>query len=235
MKLTYIHHSGFILETESATIIFDYWKDPQQVVEKALNRKGLVYVLSSHFHSDHFNPEILTWKEKRPDIRYIFSKDILKHKKAAKDDATYLVKGQSYEDETLYIRAFGSTDSGVSWYIEIDNKRIFHAGDLNNWHWKDECSAEEALGYEKMYLGELKDIKKEIHEVDLAMFPVDKRLGTDYMLGAIQFVNTIEVKAFAPMHFTANPIADAWSFDTIANEKGIAFFRIQGDGDVWQL
>ena len=30
--------------------------------------------------------------------------------------------------------ATGSNDSGVSWIVETDGRRIFHAGDLNNWY-----------------------------------------------------------------------------------------------------
>ena len=44
------------------------------------------------FTPDHFNREILTWKEARPDIRYIFSKDILKSHRAKPEDATYIKK-----------------------------------------------------------------------------------------------------------------------------------------------
>lgn len=33
------------------------------------------------------------------------------------------------------------------------------------------------------------------------MFPVDSRIGTDYMRGARQFIERIKTAAFAPMHF----------------------------------
>lgn len=35
MKLTYIFHSGFALETDDAVLIFDYWMDPARVVPNA--------------------------------------------------------------------------------------------------------------------------------------------------------------------------------------------------------
>ena len=72
----------------------------------------------------------------------------------------YIAKGASYSDDKVCIQAFGSTDVGVSWYIETEGKRLFHAGDLNNWHWVEECTKEESMQYEKAYLGELKDILK---------------------------------------------------------------------------
>ena len=76
MKLTYIYHSGFAIEAENVTIIIDYYKDssetaPNQGVvhDELLHRPGKIYVLSSHFHPDHFNRDILAWKEQRPDIQ----------------------------------------------------------------------------------------------------------------------------------------------------------------------
>lgn len=85
MKLDYIYHSGFAIEAEGVTLIIDYYKDSSEternrgvVHDYLLQKPGKLYVLSTHFHPDHFNREILTWKEQRPDIIYIFSKDILK-------------------------------------------------------------------------------------------------------------------------------------------------------------
>ncbi len=67
---------------------------PEQgkVHDELLHRPGKLYVLASHFHPDHFNKEVLDWKTQRPDIIYIFSKDILRHRRAQKEDAVWLKK-----------------------------------------------------------------------------------------------------------------------------------------------
>jgi hypothetical protein len=231
MKLTYIYHSCFVVEVDSITVIFDYWKDPAIIMPSILKKQGTIYILSSHFHEDHFNPEILSWKGNRRDIKYILSKDILRHKRAGKDDGLYLAKGHSYKDNNIYVEAYGSTDSGVSWYIELCGKKIFHAGDLNNWLWLDESTPEESMRYQKMYLGELGDIYKDVKELDLVMFPVDARLGSDYMRGAMQFVDKFKIGLFAPMHFTANPVSYALAFGEYANKNNIRFFSIKKEGD----
>ena len=100
MKLDYIYHSGFAIEADGVTVIIDYYKDSSEteynkgiVHDYLLGRPGELYVLSSHFHPDHFNREVLLWKAERPDIHYIFSKDILKHRRATREDATYINKG----------------------------------------------------------------------------------------------------------------------------------------------
>ena len=211
MRLTYIYHSGFAIEADGFAILIDYFKDTGKspgegfVHEKLLNRAGTLYILASHFHPDHFNPEVLKWKTYKKDIVYIFSKDILKRRRAGKDDALYLKKGESYQDENLRIEAFGSTDSGISFLIDAEGKRLFHAGDLNNWHWKDESTPEEVAEAEKNYLKELDDLAKATDKLDVAMFPVDPRIGTDFMRGAQQFVDRIRTKIFVPMHFWERP------------------------------
>ena len=150
MILDYIYHSGFALEAEGVTVIIDYYKDSSEaehsrgiVHDYLLQKPGKLYVLATHFHPDHFNREILTWKEQRPDIHYIFSKDILKSHRAQAEDAIYIKKGETYEDETLRIDAFGSTDVGSSFLIHLQDWSVFHAGDLNNWHWSEESTEEE--------------------------------------------------------------------------------------------
>ena len=135
MTLRYIFHSGFLLETERCILVFDYWMDPTDVMREYLHTSKKVYVFASHFHEDHFAKEIFSWKESIQDITYILSKDILKRRRAQKDDAdVWMAKGSVWEDENVKVTATGSNDSGVSWVVETDGKTIFHAGDLCNWY-----------------------------------------------------------------------------------------------------
>lgn len=255
MELVYIYHSGLALLGDGFTVIMDYYRDsadkhaqaalarlagglhenseevqPWGVVhDQLLHRPGKLYVLASHFHPDHFNKEVLGWREKRPDIIYIFSKDILRHRRAQKEDAVWLKKGEEYEDETLKVCAFGSTDIGVSFLLEVEGKKIFHAGDLNNWHWMDESTEAEWKGAEKNFLHELDYIYEYTHEVDVAMFPVDPRLGKEYMRGAEQFVKKIKTHIFVPMHFTPE-YEKANAFRTFAEARGVFFAALTHNG-----
>lgn len=203
MKLTYIYHSGYAIEAEGFTIIIDYFRDSDNgiVYNELLKKKGKLYILSTHSHHDHFNKEILKWKNIHPDVIYIFSKDILSYRKAKARDAIYLDKSDSYQDETLYIKAYGSTDLGISFLIKAGKKTIFHAGDLNNWHWNEESTKDEIKEAEDFYQRELDLLATNVSHLDLAMFPIDPRLGKDYMKGAEQFVSAIKTDMLAPMHF----------------------------------
>lgn len=54
MDITYIFHSGFLIETADCHYIFDYWKGSLP----ALDTSKPVFVFASHGHADHYNPEI---------------------------------------------------------------------------------------------------------------------------------------------------------------------------------
>jgi L-ascorbate metabolism protein UlaG (beta-lactamase superfamily) len=224
MKLTYIYHSGFAVEGERCTVIVDYYKDSDdEYVRRSLpSFPGKLYVLASHWHPDHFNRIVLSWKDVRPDIHCIFSDDILEKRLHSPDGASFIRKGDTWQDENVSIKAFGSTDAGISFLIEAEGKRIFHAGDLNNWHWDEESTPEEIREAERRFLDEVNDLRRETDRVDLAMFPVDCRLGKNYMRGAEQFVDRIHAEIFAPMHF-GETYAEANAFKPYAEKAGCRF------------
>lgn len=241
MKLYYIYHSGFAIETKNLMLIIDYYKDSdikksdQGIIHtQLLKTKKPIYVLSTHAHHDHFNPEILEWKKDNSKIKYVFSQDILDLKLAKEEDANYLNKGETFDDDNLSIEAFGSTDQGVSYLIHIDNKLIFHAGDLNNWHWKDESSIEYSQSAENWYLKELSDIYRKHKTIDLVLFPVDQRLKTDYYLGAEQFICKIQSRYFAPMHFDED-YKGANAFARIAKAHNTIFLEINERGQTFNI
>ena len=233
MKLTYLFHSGFAIEGERFMMILDFFRDTKEAfVRQALTSfAGRIYVLATHWHIDHFNPEIMRWKQTRPDIRYIFSKDILEMKQRMNfTDVVFLEKGQVWEDEILRVQAFGSTDVGSSFLIEAEGKLIFHAGDLNNWHWNEESTPEESQACERDFLNEVAYLAETTTQLDLAMFPVDPRQGKDYMLGAKQFVERIKTKVFVPMHFGSS-YEKAQAFQTVAQDAGCRFIGWNTSGE----
>ena len=235
MELIYLYHSGFALLGEGCTVVFDYYEDSLSadkgvLHDEILARSGRFYVLSSHSHADHFNPDILAWKEVRPDIIYIFSKDILRHRHLPKETAHWLKKGEAYSDDTLTVHAFGSTDIGISFLVELEGRKVFHAGDLNNWHWMDESTEAEWRGAEKNFFHELDFLGQYTRETDVAMFPVDPRLGREYMRGPRQFVERIRTGLFVPMHFDEAYSAEA-AFRPLAEAAGAQMWVIRERGE----
>ena len=56
MKITYIFHSGFLVETDRFCYLFDYEKGPLPEADP----KKPILVLSSHGHGDHYNEEVFS-------------------------------------------------------------------------------------------------------------------------------------------------------------------------------
>lgn len=196
LSFEYIFHSGFKVETNDLVMIFDYYQGP---VELPKDKK--IYVFSSHAHLDHFNPQILLWQEEHPALKYIFSSDIKGAIPTPKDNYLFMEPYAEALIDSLKIKTYGSTDEGVSFFVQLtenDGVTIFHAGDLNWWHWWGE-SPEEIKLAEKMFKEEMAKIKG--LAIDLAFFPVDPRLEHYYDIGGEYFIQEVQPKIFVPMHF----------------------------------
>lgn len=250
IQLTYLFHSGFVLETDRCILVFDYWLDPSGAMRRILrpNHAKPVYVFVSHYHEDHFSRSIFGWKKRCPSLRftYLLSKDILQHRKAEAGAAdAWLAKGDRWHDDNLRVTAAGSNDSGVSWIVEVDGRRIFHAGDLCNWYarflqddgpGKTICSEESGMYIrpveeEKRFLDELQGIRETAASFDVAMFPVDGRIGNGYTRGARQFIDRFKVGLFVPMHFVMSGFESAWRMQPFCREKETPFWCIAQEGE----
>ena len=201
----YIYHSGFAIELKKNILIFDFYKfNENKKVEKIFfidnflkknNKK--VYIFSSHSHYDHFNKEIFKWLEINEDIKYILSDDIktYKHK-----NFYFTREGKNFKLDDLEILTFGSTDLGSSFYVNVENKNIFHSGDLHFWHWEDDTLEEQKTMYEK-YISIVRQIKG-LASIDYAFVPVDPRLGVNTFEGVEIFYKELKPKVIIPMHFS---------------------------------
>ncbi len=230
MILQYIYHSGFVIKGMEFALLIDYYMDtPKRYVhEHFLQFPGKLYILATHAHPDHFNSEILEWQKERPDIQYILSSDIRHKMRHSTVDAVFLKKGEIWNNGQITIRTFGSTDAGVSFLIDVEGERIFHAGDLNDWHWDEESTPAEIRQAENAWHRELDTLAKATDYIDLAMFPVDLRLGKNYMRGAQEFIKRIKVKRFVPMHCW-DQYDKANAFRPYVEAEGSVFIEISED------
>ena len=195
MKLTYIHHSCFLLETEKASLLFDYTEGelPQFDLTKSL------YVFSTHRHGDHFSEKIFSIAEGVKKIYYLLSFDIPKERipHALETDVQSLDSNSTYLVGDLKILTFKSTDEGIALVIEVEGKKLYYAGDLNHWHWEGEPDWWN-LQMAKDYLDEVEKLPKKL---DLAFVPVDPRLGKSFSLGSDELLAHTDVSLLVPMHF----------------------------------
>ncbi len=203
MKVIYIYHSCFVVELEKCVIVFDYFKGSLPVFK----RDKPVYFFVSHKHQDHFSMDIFGRSDAACDVTYVLANDI-------RLNARYLEQfgygeqvlkqivhvGKNTETkigEDLYIKTLKSTDEGVAFLIETEGVCLYHAGDLNWWHWEGE-SKEFNLYQEKTYHEQLQKISGKT--IDLAFVPLDYRLGEAAEWGIIKFLEMTDAKAVFPMH-----------------------------------
>ena len=71
LTVTYIKHSGFLIETANSYLLFDYWqgKLPELQYDKEL------YIFSSHAHHDHYTKDIFKLENKCQRVVYVLSSD----------------------------------------------------------------------------------------------------------------------------------------------------------------
>ena len=194
LHVTYLGHSGFTVETDTKVLVFDYYQDDQQVVRSYAQGNKPFWFFVTHWHNDHFNRHIADFAQQTE--AYIINKDV-PFRQAEQDKLHTLdVYDTIHVGETI-ITQFGSTDEGGSFLVKTDGVSIFHAGDLNWWHW-----AEEDLAWNRNMEANFKRYTEPLRgrRVDLAMLPLDSRLKTDGYLGPNYFLNLMEVRRFLPMH-----------------------------------
>lgn len=197
LKIKYLYHSGFAVETQNNLLIFDYYQGSiGDLIKKSPKN---IYVFVSHSHPDHFNPVILEWQKERSDIHYILSNDI--PVSPTINNLTVLAPYEKIELGSLKIKAYNSTDIGVSFLVQDEEAHLFHAGDLNWWYWLD--TEDEMAKAEKEFKDEIQRIKGEV--IDFAFFPVDPRLEKNYLAGAKYFIQELNPKYLIPMHFADSP------------------------------
>ncbi|MDR3561301.1 MAG: MBL fold metallo-hydrolase [Negativicutes bacterium] len=199
-KIKYLFHSGYSIETASHTFIFDYYQPRPlgdgMITAESLTGKENVYVFCSHSHGDHYDPIILEWAKANPSIHYILSNDITVKNKTL--DCVFLAPYEEWRSGDIAVKTYGSTDAGVSFLVKADGLNIFHAGDLNWWHWSGETKAERDWA-DNYFKTEMEKLAGET--IDIAMFPVDQRLEENYSIGAEYFAAQMHPKLLLPMHF----------------------------------
>ena len=200
LSVTYLSHSGFLVDTGAHVLIFDYYRDTprngglaQGVFRPAAFSGRDVTVFVSHHHGDHYNPCIFTWRETLPDIRYILADDVW----AKGEQAAHLAPCAHLETGGLSIDTLPSTDEGVAFLVGVDGYTLYHAGDLNWWHWAGEPDSWNQ-SQETRYKAAIDSIAG--RAVDAAFLPTDPRLGEAYLWGMRYFAEKVPARHLVPMH-----------------------------------
>lgn len=191
MRITYLQHSGFTVELKDSVLIFDYYKGELP----AISEEKKVYVFVSHAHYDHFKKSIFEWVKKYSRITYILSDDV--KEKGPENKTIYIGPRQEVKIDGMTIKTLRSTDEGVAFLVYVEGKAIYHAGDLNWWHWEEETPVYNEL-MKRNYQHEIGKIDGEF--IDIAFVPADPRLEKEYYWGIDYFMRHTHTKHVFPMH-----------------------------------
>jgi len=209
------------VESDDVVLLFDYYKGN---IPKFDSKKH-IFVFASHKHQDHFDLAIFELAKTYPHITYVLSNDIrmdeaymdkkqipevcrknirmvgknetitlpIYKKVAAAIDPSVEIKDMDLKIETL-----ASTDEGIAFIITLNNKVIYHAGDLNWWSWDGETQ-DEYMDATNRFQKEMAKIKD--REFDIAFVPLDPRQEDRFWWGFDYFMKTTKTKLVFPMHF----------------------------------
>lgn len=195
LKITYLKHSGFLVETDHTYLLFDYWKGEIPPLDYAKT----LYVFASHVHHDHYTKAVYKLENLCQHVEYILSSDIKEvdpsWKKA--EHVCFMAPYDSYEKNGLMVKTLFSTDEGVAFIVTVDGKKIYHAGDLHLWYWPGEPD-EDNEWHTNRYKEEIAKLEGETF--DLAFLVLDPRQDEAYSLGMDYFLSKVKATYVFPMH-----------------------------------
>ena len=201
IQVTYINHSGFFVSAGETLLVFDDASEKADTEDDAgdgrvtralVSAHKRTLFFTSHAHADHFNPHIYDFPGET--VYYILGDDV-----PEKYSGYRLSEGDKLTVGGAKVTAFGSTDEGVSFYVDLNGWTFFHAGDLNLWHWREHSTLKEIEQSEREY--ELAVAPLIGQPVDIAFFPVDPRMGEMHDAGALHFLMHVKPCVFIPMHW----------------------------------
>lgn len=195
LKVTYIYHSGFLVETENSYLLFDYWKGEIPAVDY----KKELYIFASHGHRDHFSDDIFKLENRCEKVQYILSSDIKDSTRswAKAENVHFMAPHETLDVDGIHVETLFSTDEGVAFLVQADGRSIYHAGDLHWWHWpgepeKDNEWHRQAFQKEMTYLAG--------KEFDCAFVVLDPRQEDAGEWGMDYFLKTTRSRYIFPMH-----------------------------------
>ncbi|MBO5244692.1 MAG: MBL fold metallo-hydrolase [Selenomonadales bacterium] len=212
MEITYFYNSGFAVKIGENLLVFDYYVDSEKKLPELISRAKNVYFFASHWHGDHFSPKIFAWEKEAS--RYILSSDIKDYVPDTDADIVWMEPYQEQTIDNMTVRTFGSTDEGVSFSVSIEGKTLFHAGDLNWWHWKGDTEENKAEA-KRMFFEEIARLEGETF--DIVFFPVDARLEECRTWGIRELCRRVATPQVVAMHIHQLAWADT---DGILKHEG---------------
>lgn len=249
MKITYIHHSCFVVEIEDCILVFDYYKG--QLPEFDKDKRIIFFV--SHSHGDHFNPAIYKYAEAYSHVIYVVSSDVRRslsfavrignggqntvfvdeNKKIYMNVDNHGIFHHEGGPREMMIETLKSTDEGVAFIIQYAGKSLYFAGDLHWWSWIGDNEADEKRR-ENEYKHEMAKIKD--RHFDAAFVVLDPRQEEHYWWGMNEFMETADADMVFPMHFWKDyKRIDSFKNGVFAKDYKEKIVSITHEGEIFEI
>jgi L-ascorbate metabolism protein UlaG (beta-lactamase superfamily) len=193
VRITYLTRSGWLAETESHLMLFDYvpygginFDDfVQDEFLNAVKNKKQLFIFISHEHEDHFYPKLLDWSKKYTNLKIVLGWDYDPsqpgiYKLSGRDEAMI---------DNLKVAVHPSTDAGSGLLVTVEGITIYHSGDHAQW----------SPNLKTDFIKETKYIKEKATKINLAFVPVENR-REHVMDGAIEATKILSPQYVFPMH-----------------------------------
>ncbi len=197
MKVTFLGHAGFLIETGDCRLLIDPFLDGNPLAVQSSDQVEADYILLTHGHSDHLGDALPIASRCGSTIIAPFELATYCQKKGADVHPMHIGGGFNFPFGRVKLtQAFHGSAIGeemlaggnpCGFILELEDKVIYHAGDTG-------------LFGDMQLIGELYDL-------DLAMLPIGDNfvMGIDDALRAAEF---IRARAIIPMHYGTFEVID---------------------------
>lgn len=214
VSVTFFHQSAFAVAIGKTLLVFSYHVPEglptgYQIGENDLSGFNHILFLVPNGAREHLDETIFEWKPGYP-IHYVISRDAEAFVPKLLPNLHLVDAGDRLDIAGTAVEVCPSTDRGVSFYVRTHGVSVFHAGDLNLWHWREESTPQEVSRAEKEFYETVEKIPHET--LDLCFFPLDPNQGGYYDAGANHVIMSLKPRVFFPMHFgNRGEIADDYA------------------------
>lgn len=144
-RVRYFGHSAWLVTTPRRCLLLDYGDRPVRAVTGSMadgifNLDELpdlpLYVFASHRHGDHYSARLHSMVARRARTQFILGLDeqpSCSDSEAAPVGTSLAWPHAEFALDDMLIHCSGSTDSGVSFLIEMPEGTLYHGGDLALW------------------------------------------------------------------------------------------------------
>ncbi len=204
VKIVYVFHNCFALMFNDKVLVFDY---PELLDEKVRDfvrnivRNKELLVMISHSHMDHFSKEFLKLKNYAKRFTCIISRDVGEVCNDAGKQCREVSEGEELSLDGILIKVLGSSDLGVSYFLKMNDLKVYFAGDNSDWR-RPSLPKEFNKIIWRTFSRVVEELRRDISKLDVLFANLCVECNDYGGLGKL--CKTFNPKLLVPMHLRGN-------------------------------